>query len=85
MTKYCQNLVCEWEAITSRSRGRKNIHLCHQCATAWDMALVEQPKNPLLKPMWKVITNIPDCDITKHRERLAEINGIARAALKEVA
>lgn len=42
--KYCQNPVCEWEAMTSRSRGRKEIHLCQSCALAWDMALVEQPK-----------------------------------------
>jgi hypothetical protein len=45
---YCENPICEWEAIETRIRQRQDgsgdveIYLCGQCATAWDMALVNK-------------------------------------------
>lgn len=45
-TIYCENWICETEAITTRTRARSDgegeveINLCGCCAEAWDMALI---------------------------------------------
>lgn len=41
----------------------------------------EQAQMPLLDALCACITSIPNPDVTKHRDRLVEINRIARDAI----
>ena len=57
----------------------RKVEITEQEEAAYEAA--KAARDRLLAALKACITSIPDCDITKHRERIAQINGVARDAI----
>lgn len=95
-TVYCENPICEWEAIETRTRQRRDgcgeveINLCGQCVTAWDMALENQDKiDRVINAAHEIVDDFDaygEVLQTDDQNEYGETSAIERlrAALKEV-